>query len=46
MLSGIDAMVEVPADNVPLFVNDNRFYVYEAVGPMFVCHTQCVSATV
>ncbi|CAB5564518.1 ABC transporter substrate-binding protein [Providencia hangzhouensis] len=34
MLSGgIDAMVEVPADNVPLFVNDNRFHVYEAVGP-------------
>ncbi len=28
-------MVEVPADNVPLFVNDNRFYVYEAVGLMF-----------
>lgn len=34
MLSGgIDAMVEVPADNVPLFVNDDRFDVYEAVGP-------------
>lgn len=34
MLSGgIDAMVEVPADNVPLFIKDERFKVYEAVGP-------------
>jgi len=34
MLSGgIDAMVEVPADNVPLFTQDSRFQVYEATGP-------------
>ncbi|MDV5368327.1 ABC transporter substrate-binding protein, partial [Enterobacter hormaechei] len=34
MLSGgIDAIVEVPADNVPLFAKDNRFKLYEATGP-------------
>ncbi|HGN1704513.1 TPA: ABC transporter substrate-binding protein [Providencia rettgeri] len=34
MLSGgIDAMVEVPADNVSLFAEDSRFHVYEATGP-------------
>ncbi|MBP6122448.1 MULTISPECIES: ABC transporter substrate-binding protein [Providencia] len=34
MLSGgIDAMVEVPADNVPLFSSDKRFRLYEATGP-------------
>lgn len=34
MLSGgIDAMVEVPADNVPLFATDKRFHLYQATGP-------------
>ncbi|MEK2483693.1 ABC transporter substrate-binding protein [Providencia stuartii] len=34
MLSGgIDAMVEVPADNVPLFASDKRFHLYQATGP-------------
>lgn len=34
MLSGgIDAMVEVPADNVPLFLADPRFRLYQATGP-------------